>query len=78
MRAGDDLENDTPQKKVRICNGEYRKAFTVPARKERSSAQHLSQNTSDTPHIDGASVFFEGKHDLWCTIPPDEIINEFL
>ena len=69
MRAGDDLGNDP--KNVRICNGDYRKAFTIPARKKRSSAQHLSQNTSDTPHIDGASVFFEGKHDFWCTIPPD-------
>jgi len=36
---------------------------------ERLSAQHFSQDATDTPDVNGPCVFLKGQHDLWSTVP---------
>ena len=38
-------------------------------RQERLSSNQLSQNTTNTPYVDGRSVLAPGKNDLRCTVP---------
>lgn len=43
--------------------------LTVFAGEKRLAAQHLRENTTNTPYVDGFGVLLEGQHDLWSTIP---------
>jgi hypothetical protein len=43
--------------------------LTVLSGKQGLSAQHLSQNTSNTPHVDSLGVLLEGQHDLRSSVP---------
>jgi hypothetical protein len=43
--------------------------LTVLSREQWLAAQHLGQNASHTPHVNGFGVFLERKHDLRCSVP---------
>jgi hypothetical protein len=51
--------------------------LTITTREKGFAAQHFGKNTSDRPHVDGASVFFECKHDLGRSIPPASQLSGF-
>ena len=41
----------------------------VPAREERLAREHLGQDASNGPDVDGLCILLEGKHYLWRTVP---------
>lgn len=49
--------------------GRARGWLTIATGKEGLSAQHLCEDTSDAPHIDGTGILLEGEHDLGSSIP---------
>ena len=43
--------------------------LTVPPWKQRLTAQHLCQDTPNTPHVNRSGIFFECEHYFWRAIP---------
>ena len=41
----------------------------VSAGEERLAGEHLGQDASNRPDVDGFCVLLEGKHDFWRTVP---------
>ena len=41
----------------------------ILAREERLAVEHLSQDATNTPHVDSLGVLLECEHDLGCTVP---------
>lgn len=43
--------------------------MVVATGEERATGEHLSQDTANSPDVDGLGVLLEGEHDLRSTVP---------